>query len=41
MHWIWDEEKNASNRQKHGLSFETTSFVFDDPLAASRRDYYL
>lgn len=40
MRWIWSEEKNAVNRRKHGLDFETAMLVFDDPLAASRRDYY-
>lgn len=24
----WDEEKDRINRQKHGISFETTSYVF-------------
>jgi len=41
MRWIWDPEKDASNRQNHKLSFETAALVFDDPLATSRRDYYL
>jgi uncharacterized DUF497 family protein len=26
----WDENKNASNKQKHGISFEDASKVFDD-----------
>ncbi len=38
MRWIWDEKKNAANKRKHGLTFEAASFVFDDPLASSRRD---
>lgn len=40
MRWIWDPAKNARNRQRHGLSFEVARQVFNDPLAASRRDPY-
>lgn len=40
MRWTWDEAKNAENRQKHKLSFETASLVFNDPFAASRPDIY-
>lgn len=40
MRWIWSVEKNAVNRRKHGLSFETAMLVFNDPLAASRPDQY-
>jgi uncharacterized DUF497 family protein len=28
----WDPAKAASNRRKHGVSFEEASQVFDDPL---------
>lgn len=38
MHWTWDGRKDRDNRRKHGLSFETASLVFDDPLALSRID---
>lgn len=41
MRWKWDPVKEASNRKDHRLSFETAALVFDDPLATSRRDYYL
>ncbi len=27
----WDENKNASNQQKHEISFEDASKVFNDP----------
>jgi uncharacterized protein len=27
----WDEQKNESNRKKHGVSFETAALVFEDP----------
>lgn len=26
----WDEEKNQENIKKHGVSFETASYVFED-----------
>ena len=38
MHWTWDPDKAAGNRAKHGLSFETASAVFDDPLHLSKPD---
>lgn len=38
MRWTWDSRKERGNRQAHGLSFETASRVFDDPLALSRPD---
>ena len=40
MNWIWEERKNAINRRRHKLSFETASLVFDDSFAASRLDHY-
>jgi uncharacterized DUF497 family protein len=40
LRWIWDEEKNAVNKRKHRLSFETATLVFNDSLATSRRDHY-
>ena len=40
MRWTWDHNKNRTNKRTHGLSFETAQLVFDDPLAASRRDPY-
>jgi uncharacterized DUF497 family protein len=30
----WDEDKNASNEQKHDVTFEEATTVFADPLAA-------
>jgi uncharacterized protein len=40
LRWTWDTAKNKINKQRHGLSFEVAQRVFDDPLAASRRDSY-
>ncbi len=34
----WDETKNQSNRQKHGVSFEAAQHVFEDPCHISRQD---
>ena len=30
MTFEWDEEKNLLNQKKHGISFETASYVFLD-----------
>jgi len=38
VRWIWDPDKAAANRTKHGLSFETAVRVFDDPFHASKPD---
>ena len=31
--FVWDPSKAASNRRKHGVSFEEAVEVFDDPVA--------
>lgn len=31
MRFEWDARKAASNRRKHGVSFEEAATVFDDP----------
>ncbi|MCY4241141.1 MAG: BrnT family toxin [Rhodobacter sp.] len=36
--FIWDADKNLSNRRKHGLSFEIAARVFLDPLHISVQD---
>jgi uncharacterized protein len=41
VRWLWDPDKAAANRSKHGLSFETAVLVFDDPLHASKLDPHL
>jgi uncharacterized DUF497 family protein len=38
LEWVWDQEKNRTNKRDHGLSFKTAQLVFDDPMAASRVD---
>ncbi len=35
MHWRWDDNKAKVNKAKHGVSFETATLVFDDPLHLS------
>lgn len=32
MDYEWDQEKAASNLEKHGVSFEEAGSVFSDPL---------
>ena len=34
----WDEDKAISNREKHGVTFEEASTIFDDILAATFPD---
>jgi uncharacterized DUF497 family protein len=36
----WDDDKNASDLAKHGVSFEAAKLVFDDPLHISRLGPY-
>jgi uncharacterized DUF497 family protein len=38
LRWVWDEEKNRTNRRDHLLSFETAQLVFDDPFAITLPD---
>lgn len=39
MRFEWDEKKNASNIEKHGVSFEEAREIFDDPLQLSILDH--
>ena len=34
----WDDDKAALNVEKHGVSFETASLVFNDPFCISIYD---
>jgi uncharacterized DUF497 family protein len=38
LRFEWDERKNASNRRKHGVSFEEAETVFYDDRAIFRND---
>ena len=35
---VWDENKNADNKQNHGIGFETARFVFADYNRLERID---
>jgi uncharacterized DUF497 family protein len=35
----WDPEKNASNLQKHGLSFEEAASIFGGPVLTGPDEY--
>lgn len=36
----WHDEKAASNLLRHGVSFETASYVFDDPNRLDEADLF-
>lgn len=38
MRFEWDARKNATNRRKHDVAFETAALAFEDPYAISQRD---
>lgn len=38
LHFEWDENKNASNIEKHGVSFEEAASVFYDTNALLEYD---
>lgn len=38
LRFEWDPNKDASNRRKHGVSFEEASSIFSDPRAISTFD---
>ncbi|MCC2666491.1 MAG: type toxin-antitoxin system, ribonuclease toxin BrnT [Gammaproteobacteria bacterium] len=38
MEFEWDKNKNHFNKRKHGINFETASFVFNDPFLLSVPD---
>lgn len=38
MRFSWDNEKDLSNQEKHGICFETAKKVFDDPYQLSVPD---
>lgn len=39
MKFEWDDEKNAINKEKHKISFETAAHVFDDPQYIEMFDF--
>lgn len=40
MLFEWNASKNAINKQKHGVSFETAKLVFSDPLQLNIQDIF-
>jgi uncharacterized DUF497 family protein len=38
MKFTWDNNKNAINKVKHGISFDTAKLAFDDPYHLSIQD---
>ena len=40
MKYEWDENKNKTNRIKHGVSFETAQRVFEDPYLLRQQDLH-
>jgi hypothetical protein len=38
MRFTWDAPKDRSNRQKHGIGFDTAARVFLDPWHITRHD---
>lgn len=40
LSFCWDDSKAASNLEKHGLSFETATYVFDDPMRLEQDDLF-
>lgn len=39
MKFEWDDVKNAINKEKHKISFETAAHVFDDPQYIEMFDF--
>jgi len=39
MKFEWNNEKNLTNQEKHGVSFEEAREVFEDPLQISKLDH--
>ena len=37
-HYEWDEEKNAGNLAKHGITLEAVTVVFQDPMVYEYHD---
>ena len=40
LQFCWDNSKAASNLEKHGVSFEWATYVFDDPMRLERADAF-
>jgi uncharacterized DUF497 family protein len=40
LQFCWDDSEAASNIEKHGVSFELATHVFDDPMRLERADVF-
>jgi uncharacterized DUF497 family protein len=40
LQFCWDDRKAAANFEKHGVSFELATYVFDDPMRLERADAF-
>ena len=40
LQFCWNDSKAASNEDKHGVSFELATFVFDDPMRFEEVDVF-
>jgi uncharacterized DUF497 family protein len=40
LHFCWDDAKAAANLEKHGVSFETATYVFDDQMRLEHEDVF-
>ena len=40
LRFEWDDNKAAVNLMRHGVSFETATYVFDDPLRLEESDVF-
>jgi uncharacterized protein len=38
LFWIWDPNKNRTNKRDHGFDFETAQLVFKDEFAKTQPD---
>jgi len=38
LQFVWDREKAAANRRKHGVNFEEAATAFGDPLSITIPD---
>ena len=40
MEFEWDEDKNRANLEKHGVSFQTASRIFEGPVLTAEDDRF-
>ena len=40
LQFCWDDGKAALNLEKHGVSFEAATYVFDDPMRLEQEDVF-